>query len=252
MLRFAVPLGILVAFAVVAYACARPADTRPLLFINLDRTDSFADVAGDDLDEILIELLEVCAAERCHVGADGLTGHSAGDSRVPVEATLELPGGATEGVDADTIERQLAAATAEEITTALPFDGDIPCSDVISGFEVALDAMSSFEGDGPRNIVMVTDGWSNCEPWNLAAASQTPDGPGALLDRLRSEGRIPDLEGVTVRFVGGGRTTVPDVDRPPRIKDFWQAYLEEAGATLPADWWRTTLGQNLSLDGSGS
>lgn len=251
-LRFAVPLGILAVLAVVAYACMPRVDTRPLLFIGVDRTPSFEQVAGDDLQEQLVQLLGACAAVGCHVAADGLTGHSAGDSRVPVEATLELPGGGSDGVDADAVERQLATATATDIMSALPFDEDIACSDVISGFEVALNAMSSFEGDGPRSIVMFTDGWSNCAPWDLAAASRTPDGPAALLDELRAQGQIPDLEGVTVRIVGGGRSTVPDTQRTNRIQTFWQQYLEAAGATLPSDWWRTSLGQDLSLVGSGS
>lgn len=250
-LRFAIPLGIVAVLAVVAYACMPTKDTRPLLFVGLDRTRSFEQVAGDDLTDQLDTLLRECARTRCHVAADGLTDHSAGDSRIPFDATLEPPSG-TEGVDPQTIARELAAGATQSIATALPFDDSVRCSDVLGGFAVALNAMSSFDGGGPHSIVFFTDGWSNCAPWDLAAATRTADGPQQLLDRLEADGAVPDLHGVTVRIAGGGRSEVPDTERTNRIQQFWQAYLDAAGATLPSDWWRPSLSDQLRLDGGAS
>lgn len=249
-LRFAVPLGVLAVLALVAYACIPWPDDRPLLFIGIDRTRSFEQVAAEDLPDQLNELLRACAEVQCHFAADGLTGHSAGDSRIPVEATLDVPGNGAEGVDGDALQRQLATSATENITTTLPFDDDIPCSDVVSGFSVALNAMSSFDGNGQRSIVLFTDGWSNCAPWNLAAATRTAEGPQQLLQQLTDQGEIPDLHSVTVHIVGGGRSSVPDSQRTARIQAFWQHYLEAAGATLPADWWRPSLGDGFSLTGA--
>lgn len=231
---------------VLGFLAVRPriwpdGDHSARVFIGVDRTRSFVRATGGDIEEDLASVFTLCAADGCHVAADGLTGDSRGTSALPISTKLQVPSGASTNDPAvrESLAEQLGAEWASRAASELGLDPSAGCSDLVSGLALARDALAGFESDGPRAIVLVTDAYSNCAPWDVVAAASEPGGTEALLARMREEGAIPDLTGITVRIVGGGRSTTPHPPLTEQIRTFWEQFLTEAGATLPPDWWRT-------------
>lgn len=216
-------------------------DHSPRLFIGVDRTGSYVRATGGNIEEDLGRVLGLCATSSCYVAADGLTGDTLGTSALPVSTRLRVPrgnAGGDENVNAS-LAGQIADEWAGRIHDELGFDRGATCSDVVSGFALAREAMASFASDGLMAIVMMTDGYSNCPSWDVVTAAMVPGGIDALLARMQDAGAFPDLHGVTVRIVGGGRSAHQHAQLSTEIRSFWERYLQAAGATLPPDWWRT-------------
>lgn len=238
--RVARRLAIIAAALLVAGGAAfvyrertRPAD--PAVFVVIDQTRSYVEFAQQTLPSDLRSLTAQCVDLGCHLMVDGLTGDSVANGTIPVNETLEVPGGQRDG---GPLERQATEALVTRVLTTvqerirLGVDGQ--CSDAIGALRNAAEALAAAPDRDP-SIVMFSDGMVNCPAFDLREIDRSAAGIDRAVADLRRGGSIPDLHGVTVRIVGGGRT--PSRVAPEEMQAFWHAVLLDAGARLPVDWW---------------
>lgn len=90
------------------------------------------------------------------------------------------------------------------------------------------------EGEGPRTLVILSD-MIEQNQLDFTTATLTP--PGQVLDQLKKDGLLPELEAdVFVAGITAGQTGAYQVsqDRFQAIGRFWAAYFERAGARVGA------------------
>lgn len=222
---------------------------QPTLFLGIDHQRSFAQAIEGGLPSAVADAVQICMDASCRLVADGLTGDTQASASLPVDETVDLPDAAVPaGADPEAVAADLAEQKATQILEALPRDPDGHCTDVFGGFLLAAQTLQSAPSEGRRHLIMVTDGVSNCGEWDILPSSRSASEREQFLRRLEETGLVADLEGVTVRVVGGGRagsTTrggePQDSTRADRLEAFWSLYLDAAGATRPTDWWRPAL-----------
>lgn len=242
-LWLAVPV-LVVALGLAAALSSRPAGP-PRLFLGVDHQRSFRNAIDGGLPAAVSDALELCIRASCDLSADGLTADTVASASLPVRGVLAVPDGVAEGAARERVIDELAQRRADELLADLPTDPDGTCTDVIGGFLLAESALRSAPGDGARNILMLTDGVSNCGRWDVLAATTTEQATETFLAELDRNDMIPDLTDVEVRIAGGARSadTSPggaaggDPARGEQLQRFWRLYLQRAGANLPVDWW---------------
>lgn len=110
-------------------------------------------------------------------------------------------------------------------------------SDYQGALKRAANALAGY--DGHRSMVIVGDGFASTGTLKTVSNPQlSQDQCRALADEGMDKGQLPSLQGITVRWIGGGRTSYP---LPPQtqaaLQQCWGAILSQLGADLPAGWW---------------
>ncbi|MFF4666797.1 OmpA family protein [Streptomyces sp. NPDC001282] len=123
------------------------------------------------------------------------------------------------------LEERLRQLSAEASSTAR--------TDVLGSLAAASEQLGS--GDGPRRIVVATDGLSNTGCADLRSAGF--DGTSkidATVERCRKAGELPDLAGAEVDLVGIGRAArgaAPSSQQTAWLAAFWTRLCEATGAS---------------------
>jgi hypothetical protein len=110
-------------------------------------------------------------------------------------------------------------------------------TDLLGGLLAAAELFSS-QAAGRRTLVLDSNMWLYDPPDHLAL-KQRPLSQGEIaptIAKLARAGKVADLRGVCVYVVGGGldpRRQIPNATQIS-LREFWQAYLRRAGATLRA------------------
>lgn len=209
--------------------------TRSAVFVVIDETDSYVEFARETLPIDLNLLTNQCVQEECYLLVDGLTESSLRTGRLPVNRELVIPESQADG---GALERQaqetLVAQVLTDIQSNLHLGTEGECSDVIGALRAAVNALATHPELDP-SIVMFSDGMTNCESFDLREIDRSQTGIDAAVDDLDRSGAIPDMDGITLRIVGGG--AMQSRVTPEEIHAFWEAFLARAGAELPSDWW---------------
>lgn len=246
-------LGAAVALAsfMVAAACngdPSPAGPQPAVVVLLDATRSTLDPetsvgetpSGETIRakylEELQEVLDECEVEACTLT---LVGVSNSPSTAPTSETFDFAD-VREGSEAEDqfliradvtleAERILGRNEGESFTEHAPGE----CTELIGAFNVAGDVLAG-GGERPRRIVAFTDGFSSCEPDLVELVkSDAWTGGEDVIAGLEEDGRVPDLDDVTVWMIGFGQVRT---GRDPlteaevgRIRQFWETFVSTTG-----------------------
>jgi outer membrane protein OmpA-like peptidoglycan-associated protein len=109
---------------------------------------------------------------------------------------------------------------------------DSPESDLLGALEVA--AQTLVGQPGLHTLVVADSGLSTTGPMDLTRPGMLDAEPREVADSLADSGRLPDLGGVSVVFLGLGETAAPqpplDADRRTQVVQLWTAVAARAGA----------------------
>jgi hypothetical protein len=96
-------------------------------------------------------------------------------------------------------------------------------------------ALNLFDGKGCGLIIVYSDGIERADISPDTEDILTASGRARIVDRLASEGRVPDLRGARISFPFGGyvpQGTKLSQERVAALHPLWQAYARRANAKL--------------------
>lgn len=135
--------------------------------------------------------------------------------------------------------RQLEAAKAG-VKNALPiffdprFVGSIGTTDVLTTLHIASEYLRD-GGDRDKQLVLLTDMLQSTPQYEFEGGRRMP-GEG-WVDAQAREGLLPNLEDACVVVIGADPTTATG----QRVRRFWSAYFDAAGASLDPDNYRVRV-----------
>ena len=104
---------------------------------------------------------------------------------------------------------------------------------ILQSMELAQRVFASYEGN-PNVLIIMSDMVEDSEKRNFLNEHLTSARTDAIINGLRSEGRLPDLRGVRVQVLGAA---TGNGLRDRQVRDFWFSLFKATGAALrPADY----------------
>ncbi len=126
-----------------------------------------------------------------------------------------------------------AAQAARQAAATVATGGQNPGSDPL-GFIIQAAKVLAHHPKQPRYLVLLSDMLQAApadDRLDLYHEDLTARGVDRTIRRLRAEGKLPNLTGVGIVVVGGGRSAGGiGTDRAAGVERFWQTYLRAAGA----------------------
>jgi hypothetical protein len=238
--------------ALVALACGGPprkADeprTPKTVVILFDMSDSTrAAVAREmyaETSKVILNTLKPGDAIVCGL----ITSQSESELRLPINEVFEPP---KPKVNTRLMRRaaekraeEAAKETIENVKSrvaSLLLDQkvSVPRTDILGSLALSERIFRAY--DHPKKIlVIVSDMLEDSPRIRLSREHLTPERIRALVERERTEGRLPDLHGVKVYVVGASH---PDRDRYRAVKEFWFSYFGSVGADITTERYGPTL-----------
>jgi hypothetical protein len=124
-----------------------------------------------------------------------------------------------------------AARSVAETMFAHEAAGHLPTTDILSTLHIAAEYMRD-AGSRATTIVLLSDMLQSANGIEMARAGGTPG--ARWIEQQQISGVLPRLEGACVAVIGADATTPSGIT----VRDFWQKYLEAAGAVLHEDNYR--------------
>ena len=104
--------------------------------------------------------------------------------------------------------------------------GRLPTTDLFATLHIAAEYVRDAEGR-PTHLLMVSDMLQSAHGIEMSRAAGVPD--AAWVEAQRASGLLPRLDGTCVAVVGADATSAEGI----AVRDFWSAYFDASGATLP-------------------
>ena len=232
--------------ALVGTGCQPRQDARAksgaVFLILVDRSES---VNNPEMRKLYLRSLKTILRSPRHgdvflVG--WITDHSATELQLPVNEAFPpfcpendnpLVVG-PERAKADSALESLRARIADTVEhLLLSQDRTIMHTAILQSLELAQRVFANFEGS-PNVLVIMSDMVEDSEKLNFLKEHLTSARTHAIINGLRSEGRLPDLRGVRVQVLGAATGNGPH-DR--QVREFWFSLFRTTGAALrPAEY----------------
>jgi hypothetical protein len=130
----------------------------------------------------------------------------------------------------------LAKAKETLIPTGLP-DKKILKTDIMSSLLVAEKVFSNFHRD--KNVLLIcSDMIEDSSRYNFEKAKLNDQKIQEIINKEKSEGRLPNLNGDNVYVIAAGKS---NSDMFLAVQKFWLSYFNETGAQLPKEHYGSTL-----------
>lgn len=142
----------------------------------------------------------------------------------------DMPEPLREGASTSYDRRELAAAR-RGVLNALPifFDPDlvrtVPTTDLLTTMHIAAEHLRDADGR-EKELLLLSDMLQSTPRFEFQGAARMP--PDGWVEAQAREGLIPSLDGTCVVVVGADHMTPAG----QRVRRFWDAYFQAAGATL--------------------
>lgn len=234
--EFKIIPALLIATALVACGSAHPTPPAQVVaLVDISGSAQSEQVRGNylaGLNKILVHVAKTSGSMTVEL----IDGNPIQKSGTPLDVDFAMPKDLADNpVYENPIQRKRRAdalVRLETIVTRQPSPGG---SDVLSAIELAVRVFGRSEANGhPKYLVVFSDMLHNTPELSLYSVALDPGSINRIVDGLKTNGRIPNLNGVKVYVAGAGEDVANELpaDRNRAIEAFFRAYLKAAGATV--------------------
>lgn len=234
----------LIAFAGTGCQPRQDAQAKPgaVFLILVDRSES---VNKPEMRKLYVQSLKTILHSPRHGNVflvGWITDHSATELQLPVNESFPPFCPENDNPLVVGLERAKADSVLESLRTQisdslehllLSQDRTIKHTAILQSLDLAQRVFANYDGN-TNVLVIMSDMVEDSEKLNFLKEHLTSARTDAIINGLRSEGRLPDLRGVRVQVLGAA-TGNGIQDR--QIRDFWLSLFKATGAALrPADY----------------
>lgn len=110
-------------------------------------------------------------------------------------------------------------------------------TDIMSSISLASKIFNSFKRD-KSVLIILSDMIEDSGPYNFDKIKLSKNNIGSIIEKAKSDNKIPDLTNVKIYVIAAGTKTS---DKFKDVQDFWERYFKEANAVFSTSNYSNTL-----------
>jgi hypothetical protein len=202
--------------------------------VTLSIFDTSASASSDSMRERYVDIMQD-VSEDLHGGdrvmVTRITDASLQDARLPIDVNPPAFNPLTQTTSSHRNRMEEARSELKSGIPSLLNRSPSKCTDLFGAMEFAGKVLQNAPSDASKRLVIASDMIETCNA-DFRRRALNKEDIDALIEKLRTAGRLPDLKGVRVWVAGATATTKLDPGRIQSIENFWMRYFEAVGAEV--------------------